>query len=58
LDGIDLTVSEGSTLRLPGPDGAGKTPWSGSCPLTTADGGDVRPAARDVAGEPEAVPRR
>src|SRR3954454_25268577 len=56
LDGLDLTVSEGSVFALLGPNGAGKTttvdilstllPW---------DGGEARVAGHDVAREPDAV---
>jgi ABC-2 type transport system ATP-binding protein len=56
LDGLDLSVPEGSVFALLGPNGAGKTttvdilstliPW---------DGGEVRVAGHDVAGEPDAV---
>src|SRR3954454_9399491 len=56
LDGLDLTVSEGSVFALLGPNGAGKTttvdilstllPW---------DGGQARVAGHDVAREPDAV---
>ena len=56
LDGLDLSVPEGSVFALLGPNGAGKTttvdilstllPW---------DGGEVRVAGHDVAREPDAV---
>ena len=56
LDGLDLSVPEGSVYALLGPNGAGKTttvdilstllPW---------DGGQARVAGHDVAREPDAV---
>jgi ABC-2 type transport system ATP-binding protein len=56
LDGLDLSVPEGSVFALLGPNGAGKTttvdilstllPW---------DGGEARVAGHDVACEPDAV---
>jgi ABC-2 type transport system ATP-binding protein len=56
LDGLDLSVPEGSVFALLGPNGAGKTttvdilstllPW---------DGGEARVAGHDVAREPRAV---
>ena len=56
LDGLDLSVPEGSVFALLGPNGAGKTttvdilstllPW---------DGGEAHVAGHDVAGEPDAV---
>jgi len=56
LDGIDLTVPEGTTYALLGPNGAGKTTIVNILStLIGADGGDVRVAGHDVAGEPDAV---
>ena len=56
LDGLELSVPEGSIFALLGPNGAGKTttvdilstllPW---------DGGQARVAGHDVAREPDAV---
>jgi ABC-2 type transport system ATP-binding protein len=56
LDGLDLSVPEGSVYALLGPNGAGKTttvdilstllPW---------DGGQARVVGHDVAREPDAV---
>src|SRR4051794_21206426 len=56
LDGLDLSVAEGSVFALLGPNGAGKTttvdilstliPW---------DGGEARVAGHDVAREPDGV---
>jgi ABC-2 type transport system ATP-binding protein len=56
LDGIDLDVAEGTVFALLGPNGAGKTTTVQI--LTTligADGGEVRVAGHDVAGEPDLV---
>src|SRR3954470_11376002 len=56
LDGLDLSVPQGSVFALLGPNGAGKTttvdilstllPW---------DDGEARVAGHDVAREPDAV---
>ncbi len=56
LDGIDLNVPAGSIFSLLGPNGAGKTTTVQI--LSTyigADGGDVRVAGHDVAGDADAV---
>ncbi len=56
LDGIDLTVRAGTIFSLLGPNGAGKTTTVNV--LTTlikADGGTVRVAGHDIAGEAKAV---
>jgi ABC-2 type transport system ATP-binding protein len=56
LDGVDLTVAEGSVLGLLGPNGAGKTTVVRI--LTTllrADAGRVRVAGLDVVDEADAV---
>ncbi|MGH3992001.1 MAG: ATP-binding cassette domain-containing protein, partial [Pseudonocardiaceae bacterium] len=56
LDGIDLTVAEGTNFALLGPNGAGKT--TAVHVLSTligADSGDIRVAGHDVAREPDAV---
>jgi ABC-2 type transport system ATP-binding protein len=56
LDGVDLTVPEGTTFALLGPNGAGKT--TAVTILSTligAGGGEVRVAGHDVAREPDAV---
>jgi ABC-2 type transport system ATP-binding protein len=56
LDGVDLTVTEGSVLGLLGPNGAGKTTIVRI--LTTlleADGGRAEVLGPDVAREPDAV---
>ncbi|MFF5297568.1 daunorubicin resistance protein DrrA family ABC transporter ATP-binding protein [Paractinoplanes globisporus] len=56
LDGIDLEVPAGTVFSLLGPNGAGKTTTVNV--LTTlmkADGGTIRVAGHDVAGEAKAV---
>jgi ABC-2 type transport system ATP-binding protein len=56
LDGIDLSVPEGSIFALLGPNGAGKTTTVQI--LTTligADGGEIRVGGHDPATEPDAV---
>ena len=56
LDGIDLTVPEGSVFALLGPNGAGKTTTVEILStLIPADAGTVRVAGHDVATEPDAV---
>ena len=58
LDGIDLTVQQGTILALLGPNGAGKT--TAVHLLTTylrPDGGDIRVAGHDPARDPQAVRR-
>jgi ABC-2 type transport system ATP-binding protein len=56
LDGIDLTVAEGTIFALLGPNGAGKTTAVNILStLIRADGGDVQVAGHDVAREPDAV---
>jgi ABC-2 type transport system ATP-binding protein len=56
LNGIDLTVPEGTIFALLGPNGAGKTTAVHILStLIGADGGDVRVAGHDVAREPDAV---
>jgi ABC-2 type transport system ATP-binding protein len=56
LDGIDLTVPEGTIFALLGPNGAGKTTTAQILStLITADGGQVRVAGHDVSAEPDAV---
>jgi ABC-2 type transport system ATP-binding protein len=56
LDGIDLTVPEGTTFALLGPNGAGKTTVVNILStLIGADGGDIRVAGHDVVREPDAV---
>jgi ABC-2 type transport system ATP-binding protein len=56
LDGIDLSVPEGSVFSLLGPNGAGKTTMVRILStLGAADAGDVRVAGHDVLREPAAV---
>ena len=56
LDGLDLSVPEGSVFALLGPNGAGKTTTVDILStLTPWDGGEARVAGHDVAGEPDAV---
>src|SRR5215218_5718595 len=56
LNGIDLTVPEGTIFALLGPNGAGKTTAVNVLStLIGADAGDIRVAGHDVAREPDAV---
>jgi ABC-2 type transport system ATP-binding protein len=56
LDGVDLEVATGTIFALLGPNGAGKTTMVQILStLIGADGGEVRVAGHDVAGEPDAV---
>jgi ABC-2 type transport system ATP-binding protein len=58
LDGIDLTVRQGTILALLGPNGAGKT--TAVHLLTTylrPDAGEIRVAGQDAARNPQAVRR-
>ncbi|MET9593488.1 ATP-binding cassette domain-containing protein, partial [Streptomyces sp. NPDC006516] len=58
LDGIDLTVPEGTVFSLLGPNGAGKTTAVKllSTLITPDPGsGDIRVAGHDLATEPQAV---
>ncbi|MBO0832446.1 MAG: ATP-binding cassette domain-containing protein, partial [Actinobacteria bacterium] len=56
LDGVDLTVAEGSIFSLLGPNGAGKTTMVRILStLIRADGGDIRVGGHDVATDPDAV---
>jgi len=56
LDGIDLSVAEGTIFSLLGPNGAGKTTMVHILStLTGADAGELQVAGRDVAREPDAV---
>jgi ABC-2 type transport system ATP-binding protein len=56
LNGIDLSVAEGTVFALLGPNGAGKTTTVQILStLIAADGGEVRVAGHDLAREPDAV---
>src|SRR4051794_29074391 len=56
LDGIDLTIAEGSVFSLLGPNGAGKTTIVKiMTTLTTPDSGEVMIAGHDLAADPDGV---
>jgi ABC-2 type transport system ATP-binding protein len=56
LDGIDLTVEEGTTFSLLGPNGAGKTTTVQILStLIRADAGEVRVAGHDLTAAPQLV---
>ncbi|WP_411152314.1 ATP-binding cassette domain-containing protein [Streptomyces sp. A30] len=56
LDGIDLTVPEGTIFSLLGPNGAGKTTAVKILStLITADAGDIRIGGHNPATDPQAV---
>jgi len=56
LDGIDLTVRQGTIFALLGPNGAGKTTTVHILStLIRADGGEVQVAGHDVAAEADSV---
>ncbi len=56
LDGIDLSIQEGTIFSLLGPNGAGKTTVVKILStLITADAGELRVAGHDLATEPDAV---
>jgi ABC-2 type transport system ATP-binding protein len=56
LDGVDLTVAEGTIFSLLGPNGAGKTTMVRILStLIAADAGDIRVGGHDVATDPDAV---
>jgi ABC-2 type transport system ATP-binding protein len=56
LDGVDLTVAEGTIFALLGPNGAGKTTAVHILStLLAADGGQIQVAGHDVTAEPDAV---
>src|SRR5262245_24388882 len=56
LDGVELTVEQGSVFALLGPNGAGKTTMVRIlATLLEPDAGEIRVAGHDVAREPDAV---
>ncbi|MFC8424574.1 ATP-binding cassette domain-containing protein [Streptomyces sp. NPDC057236] len=56
LDGVDLTVPEGTIFSLLGPNGAGKTTVVKILStLITADAGDLRVGGHDLATDPRSV---
>ena len=56
LDGLDLTVAQGSVFALLGPNGAGKTTMVRIlATLLAADHGEIRVAGHDVVREADAV---
>lgn len=56
LDGIDLTIPQGTIFSLLGPNGAGKTTTVQILStLIKADAGEIRVAGHDVAAEPDRV---
>ncbi|MFD7770273.1 ATP-binding cassette domain-containing protein [Streptomyces sp. NPDC059787] len=56
LDGVDLTVPEGTIFSLLGPNGAGKTTVVKILStLITADAGDLRVGGHDLTADPQAV---
>ena len=56
LDGIDLTVAEGTIFALLGPNGAGKTTMIHILStLIGADAGEIRVAGHDLASEPDSI---
>ena len=56
LDGVDLTVTEGTIFALLGPNGAGKTTMVRILStLIAADAGDIQVGGHDVSGDPRAV---
>jgi ABC-2 type transport system ATP-binding protein len=56
LDGIDLTVAEGTIFSLLGPNGAGKTTMVHILStLITANAGEIQVAGHDLASDPDGV---
>jgi ABC-2 type transport system ATP-binding protein len=56
LDGVDLSVAEGTIFALLGPNGAGKTTMVRILStLIRADAGDIRVGGHDVVSDPDAV---
>jgi ABC-2 type transport system ATP-binding protein len=58
LDGVDLTVAEGTVFALLGPNGAGKTTMVNIlATLLEPDDGEIRVAGHDLATDPDGVRR-
>ena len=58
LDGVDLTVAEGTVFALLGPNGAGKTTMVNIlATLLEPDDGQIRVAGHDLATDPDGVRR-
>jgi ABC-2 type transport system ATP-binding protein len=58
LDGVDLTVAEGTVFALLGPNGAGKTTMVNIlATLLDPDEGEIRVAGHDLATDPDGVRR-
>jgi ABC-2 type transport system ATP-binding protein len=58
IDGVDLTVAEGSVFALLGPNGAGKTTMVNIlATLLPPDAGEIRIAGHDLASDPDGVRR-
>jgi ABC-2 type transport system ATP-binding protein len=56
LDGIDLSIAEGTVFALLGPNGAGKTTTVQILStLISADAGQIRVAGHDLRADPDAV---
>jgi ABC-2 type transport system ATP-binding protein len=56
LDGIDLSITEGTVFALLGPNGAGKTTTVQILStLISADAGQIRVAGHDLRADPDAV---
>ena len=57
LDGVDLTVAEGTVFALLGPNGAGKTTMVRILSTLIPADGEVRVAGHDLASDPDGVRR-
>src|SRR3979411_2616125 len=56
LDGIDLTVAEGTIFSLLCPSGPGRPPMGDICsPVTPAEGAEMHVAGHDLAKDADAV---
>src|SRR5215218_9406306 len=56
LDGVDLTVPQGTIFSLLGPNGAGKTTAVNILStLISADAGEIRVGGHDLTADPQAV---